>query len=77
MYRELLLAALSRRYGLRKGVFIALALFGTLHLLNMAAGMPSIGAPFQFFMTMLIGSAAAGGHRHPVIVDPGDMPWPL
>jgi membrane protease YdiL (CAAX protease family) len=56
MYRGLLLAALSRRFGLRKGAFIALILFGGLHLLNIAAGMPPIGALFQFFMTMLIGS---------------------
>jgi len=74
MYRGLLLAALSRRYGLRKGSFIALALFGALHLLNMAAGMPPISALFQFFMTMLIGSTlllAAIGSRSlliPVIV---------
>jgi membrane protease YdiL (CAAX protease family) len=74
MYRGLLFAALSRRFGLRNGAFIALVLFGVLHLLNMAAGMPPIGALFQFFMTMLIGSTlmlAAVGTRSlwiPVIV---------
>lgn len=59
MYRGILLAALSRWFGLRRGIFISLFLFGVLHLFNIISGMSLQFAILQFFMTMLIGASLA------------------
>lgn len=70
MYRGLLLAALSRWFGLRRGALLSLFLFGALHLFNLVSGMPPLYAVMQFFMTMLIGATfvlAAVGTRSLVI----------
>lgn len=56
VYRGLLLAFLARWLGLRRGAYLALLLFGALHLLNVAAGVPPGVAAVQFLSTMIIGS---------------------
>lgn len=56
VYRGLALAFLARRFGLRRGAYLALVLFGLLHLLNIAGGVPLAGAAVQFLNTMIVGS---------------------
>jgi membrane protease YdiL (CAAX protease family) len=56
IFRGLLLAALSRWLGLRRGAAAALVLFGLFHLLNIAAGVPPAIGAVQAMSTMLIGS---------------------
>jgi membrane protease YdiL (CAAX protease family) len=56
MYRGLLLTALVRWLGVRRGALLSLFLFGLLHLLNIAAGASVIHSIAQFFMTILIGA---------------------
>lgn len=66
MYRGLLLAALCRWFGLRRGAFISLLLFGALHLFNLFSGMTPVYGLLQFGMTILIGATfvlAAIGSR--------------
>lgn len=66
MYRGLLLAALSRWFGLRRGALVSLLLFGALHLLNMISGLTLVYGMLQFGMTILIGATfvlAAIGSR--------------
>ena len=57
MYRGLLLVALARRLGLRRGAYAALTLFGMLHLINMLAGQSAIATGVQFVMTLIIGAS--------------------
>ncbi len=56
IFRGLLLAALSRWLGLRRGAAAALVLFGLFHLLNIAAGVPPVIGAMHAVSTMLIGS---------------------
>ena len=56
IFRGLLLAALCRGLGLRRGAVTALVLFGFFHLTNIAAGAPVTNSLAQAFSTMLIGS---------------------
>jgi membrane protease YdiL (CAAX protease family) len=56
VYRGLVFAFLARWLGLRRGAYLALLLFGVLHLLNMAAGVPPGVAAVQFVSTMVIGA---------------------
>jgi len=74
IFRGLLLAALCRGLGLRRGAVAAVVLFGLFHLTNIAAGAPVMNSVAQAFSTMLIGSVftlAAIGTRSlaiPVLV---------
>jgi membrane protease YdiL (CAAX protease family) len=66
VYRGLALAFLWRLLGARHGAYLALLLFGLLHLLNMAAGVPPPLAATQVLITMTIGASlllAAVGTR--------------
>lgn len=66
MYRGLLLAVLSRWFGLRRGAMFSLLLFGALHLFNLISGMTLVYGLLQFGMTILIGATfvlAAIGSR--------------
>jgi membrane protease YdiL (CAAX protease family) len=56
VYRGLALAFLWRLLGPRRGAYLALLLFGLLHLLNIAAGVPPPLAATQVLITMTIGS---------------------
>jgi len=56
MYRGLLLVALSRALGPRRGAIVALVMFGALHFLNLLAGVPPPLALAQFASTMIIGA---------------------
>ncbi len=70
IFRGLLLAALCRWLGARRGAFSALLLFGAFHLLNIAAGAPPLFAALQVVSTILIGSTlllAAIGTRSLVV----------
>lgn len=70
IFRGLLLAALCRWLGARRGAFSALLLFGAFHLLNIAAGAPPLFAALQVVTTILIGSTlllAAIGTRSLVV----------
>ncbi|MCU0452262.1 MAG: CPBP family intramembrane metalloprotease [Bacteroidetes bacterium] len=66
MYRGLLFVFFGRRFGMKKGGFLALLFFGILHLINAAFGVPLVAVAFQFINTMVLGSlflAAAVGTR--------------
>jgi uncharacterized protein len=56
IFRGLLLAALSRWLGLRRGAAVAVAMFGLFHLLNIVAGVPPLMGALQAGLTMLMGS---------------------
>jgi len=56
IFRGLLLAALSRWLGLRRGAAVAVAMFGLFHLLNIVAGVPPLMGALQAVLTMLMGS---------------------
>lgn len=56
IFRGVLLAAFARWWGLRRGAFAALFMFGSFHLLNMAAGVPPVLAVVQLCSTFLLGS---------------------
>lgn len=57
IFRGLVLAALARWMGLRRGAFVSLLLFGAFHLLNIAAGVPAAVELIQVAITILIGSS--------------------
>ncbi len=72
LFRGLLLAALCRWWGLRRGAIAALIGFGAFHLLNMAAGVPlSLGA-MQVVSTILLGSIFLMG-----AIDSRSLVWPM
>lgn len=56
IFRGLMLAALCRWLGLRRGAIVSLLLFGGFHLMNIALGVPPLAGLFQAFSTMLIGA---------------------
>lgn len=56
LFRGLALAAFVHWWGWRRGWLAALLAFGSVHLLNLITGVPPVGAVFQFFNTMLLGS---------------------
>jgi uncharacterized protein len=56
LFRGLLLVAFWRWWGARRGAVAAMVAFGAFHLLNMAGGVPPLGAAFQFLFTMLAGA---------------------
>lgn len=57
IFRGLVLAALSRWMGLRRGALVSLLLFGGFHLLNIAAGVPAVFELIQVAITILVGSS--------------------
>lgn len=57
LFRGIALAAFCHWWGWRRGWLAALLAFGSVHLLNLITGVPAVGAVFQFFNTMLVGSA--------------------
>lgn len=66
MFRGLLLAALCRWWGWRRGVWAAMAAFGGFHVLNVIAGAAPAAAALQLGITFLAGAifvVAAVGTR--------------
>jgi membrane protease YdiL (CAAX protease family) len=56
LFRGLLLAALWRVFGARRGAVAALAAFGSFHLLNVAGGLTPGAAVFQCVFTIVVGA---------------------
>lgn len=66
IFRGLVLAALCRWWGWRRGAWGAMAAFGAFHLLNVLVGVSPAGAAGQFVLTFLAGAVfvvAAVGTR--------------
>ena len=59
LFRGLVLAALCRRLGLKRGALLATVLFGTFHMMNVVAGEPLTLALIQAGITTLIGAVFA------------------
>jgi membrane protease YdiL (CAAX protease family) len=73
LFRGLLLAALWRAFGARRGAVAALVAFGVFHLLNVAGGLTPGAAAFQFVFTIVCGAvflqaAIGSGSLWPSIV---------
>lgn len=76
LFRGLLLAALWRAFGARRGAFAALVAFGSFHLLNVAGGLTPGAAAFQCVFTIVCGAvflqaAIGSGSLWPSIVGHG------
>jgi uncharacterized protein len=72
IFRGLLLAALCRWWGLRRGAIVALICFGAFHLLNMAAGVPLRLGAVQVVTTILLGSVFLMA-----AIDTRSLAWPM
>lgn len=59
LFRGVVMAALCRRLGLKRGALISTALFGTFHMMNVVAGEPLHLAVLQMCITTLMGAIFA------------------